>query len=338
LPAAEAQYLAFGMDTSGDELIWGTLPVSCLKQEQDCGQDLQIIHTGLPNNLISPAIWSPDGKQLGIVAPVDGDNFDVYVMDSSGSTAVNLTKSPEAEEDLAWSPDGKTIAFSRDVTIGQDREIWLMQSDGSNPHKLTSGGFMQWLPGNEGLIYLVSDVTTQLSDLWITDVSGTQTHNLTNSPLREVGGATLSRDGRFLAYSALDLKTQQTHLYFMDREKLVAIDLTPDLNNAGEAVFSPDGKQLAFIADSGPYEEHLYVINVDQTGLTDLSKLAGKPAIAYADDVEPQWISDSQIVFISNRTNVGSLYVINSDGTGVRKFFDPKLVKLGSVAELTRWP
>jgi len=334
-----AQYLEFVLDTPAPELIRGTVPVSCLKEGQDCGQDLKVLHTGLENGFLSPASWSPDGKRLAFVAGGDQENFDVYVMDSTGSTPVNLTNSPEREFDVAWSPDGKAIAFSREVTFGQDSEIWLMQSDGSNPKKITEGCCMQWLPHNEGLIYVVTDVTSHLSDLWMTDISGTETHNLTNSPLREYA-AVLSPDGRFLAYSAFDSTTEQTHLYLLDRETLVTVALVPDMNNALGAAFSPDGSQLAFIADSGLYEEHLYVMNVDQTGLIDLSELSGKPATANAMDTDPLWISDSQLVFLSTRNKVGALYVINSDGTGVREVLDPYLVVApgSSVDVLSRWP
>jgi Tol biopolymer transport system component len=341
----KVQYLAFGLNTPSSELIRGTLPVSCLTQGQICDQQIKVLHTGIQNRILGSATWSPDGKQLAFVAGSDRESFDVYVMDSTGSTPINLTNSLEPEFEVAWSPDGKTIAFSREVTVEQDgqlpirhSELWLMQSDGSNPRKIGEGCCMQWLPHNERLVYRVFDETSGLSDLWVTDRNGTELHNLTNSPLREQE-MTLSPDGHFIVYSAFDLDTQQTHLYLLDREMSVTVALVPDMNSAEEATFSPDGSHLAFIADSGQYEKHLYVMNVDQTGLIDLSELSGKPATANAMDTDPLWVSDSQLVFISTRTKVAALYVINSDGTGVREVLDPTLVMPGSgIGALSRWP
>jgi Tol biopolymer transport system component len=50
---------------------------------------------------------------------------------------------------------------------------------------------------------------------------------------------------------------------------------------------------------------------VDGTGLRRLTKNRK------ADDFAPTWTPDGRIVFHSNR---GGLYVMNRDGTGVRRF------------------
>lgn len=345
LPITDPKYLAFGLDTPASELIQGTLPVSCLKARRNCSPDLKILHTGLPNGILAPATWSPDGKYLAFPAGGETDGFDVYVMDSSGGAPVDLTNSPESEYDVAWSPDGSTIAFGRDVVLRQegqftikDSEIWLMQPDGRNPRRITGGCCMRWLPHNKGLVYLVFDQTTHLADLWITDVSGTVTHNLTDSPLREQTPV-VSPNGRFLAYAAFDLNAEKTHLYLLDLEKSLTVDLTPTATDAAAPAFSPDSSQIAFVANSGEYDEHLFVMNVDQTGLSDLSQLSGKPATPNIHDTDPHWISDTQLVFISNRARSDSLYTINRNGTDLTQAFDPARITPGAnVVTLSTWP
>ncbi|MBU1937892.1 hypothetical protein KKG05_10885, partial [bacterium] len=44
---------------------------------------------------------------------------------------------PGANYDPAWSPDGVKIAFTS--TRGGSKAIWVMNWDGSDPRKLTSG-------------------------------------------------------------------------------------------------------------------------------------------------------------------------------------------------------
>jgi len=103
------------------------------------------------------AQWSPDGKRLA---------FSVGVIGSSG---VALYDPATRETELLivpgkypkWSPDGRYIAFVRDrqflrvpefvaadpqgqPPLGTDEEVWLMKSDGAEPHCLARGVWPSW--------------------------------------------------------------------------------------------------------------------------------------------------------------------------------------------------
>jgi dipeptidyl aminopeptidase/acylaminoacyl peptidase len=67
--------------------------------------------------------WSPDGKQIAFVSKRgDGDldrveSEDIYVIEArAGAEARALTSTPAAESRPAWSPDGRTIAY----TVGDE--------------------------------------------------------------------------------------------------------------------------------------------------------------------------------------------------------------------------
>ncbi|MEJ7742640.1 MAG: hypothetical protein WKF73_08905 [Nocardioidaceae bacterium] len=98
-------------------------------------------------------VWSPDGSRIAFATNREGagTDFDIYVMNSDGSDAVNLTQNTGSgqagttgDRAPAWSPDGSKIAFwtDRDVTEmcsnGCDREIYWMNPDGTGQQNLTS--------------------------------------------------------------------------------------------------------------------------------------------------------------------------------------------------------
>jgi Tol biopolymer transport system component len=90
----------------------------------------------------NPAMrWSPGGQKIAFV-----DNSQVYVMNVDGSAQTRLTSPLLGECDgrarwdtgLAWSPDGRAIAFTRRFCgLGRYSEIYAMNADGSEQRRLT---------------------------------------------------------------------------------------------------------------------------------------------------------------------------------------------------------
>ena len=69
-------------------------------------------------------VWSPDGSQLAFVSnrsedPDRNQNTDIYVIDArKGATMKQLTNWTGADNNPAWSPDGKRIAYLRSTASG----------------------------------------------------------------------------------------------------------------------------------------------------------------------------------------------------------------------------
>lgn len=95
--------------------------------------------------------YSPDGKKIAFRSVTNdaGLNWDlsqakrnseVFVMDSDGTNAVNLTKNAAFDGWPTWSPDSKKILFSSNrtgpVNTGQ---LYVVNVDGSNLQKITDG-------------------------------------------------------------------------------------------------------------------------------------------------------------------------------------------------------
>src|SRR3546814_3262801 len=55
--------------------------------------------------------WSPDGKRLAF-ASTDGGSAQLWVRWMDGGEAVRLTGLPTSPSSIAWSPDGRSIAYT----------------------------------------------------------------------------------------------------------------------------------------------------------------------------------------------------------------------------------
>jgi Tol biopolymer transport system component len=105
------------------------------------GSGLERLRAG---NLRNP-VWSPDAEAIAAE-----DSFsEIVVLDVEGGELTNLTKRKGPDFAPAWSPNGKQIAFlasSKCLRTGQCTahepwEVWVMNADGSDPSRLTKGGF-----------------------------------------------------------------------------------------------------------------------------------------------------------------------------------------------------
>lgn len=125
--------------------------------------------TNLTNNAATDTFpnFSPDGSKIVFSSnrkAADGTtDSEIYVMNATGgSDLVSLTNNRALDESPVFSPDGNKIAFTstrnadpNDTTT--DKEIWVMNADGSGPKPLTNNSVEDSKP-DWGPIYAWSGV------------------------------------------------------------------------------------------------------------------------------------------------------------------------------------
>src|SRR6266704_5397458 len=85
---------------------------------------------------------SPDGTHVAWVQSTAATTSkQTYIRETSGSALaamVNIATTGERTDfDPAWSPDSKTLAFFSAAGEEDQRQLWTVNADGSNPKKVT---------------------------------------------------------------------------------------------------------------------------------------------------------------------------------------------------------
>ncbi len=205
--------------------------------------------------------------------------------DSAGTVLPGTTPTPELSPLPACNQasdvelEELTLAFV--ANWDGDREIYTIQADGSNQTQLTSNTsgdvLPTWSPDGERLAYIVDRYTDPR--LYVSAADGSE------------GG--LVAPEIEAAAPALLWSPASDKVVFRDSEDLYVVDIASGdvLNLTQESDLLPldlsvsaDGSMLAFTADAlaGTARNRLFVVNVDGTGLKELSFPEG-------DVYRPRW-------------------------------------------------
>jgi TolB protein len=80
-------------------------------------------------------VWSADGSKMAFRRMLGDTNSEVFVANSDGSGAHNVTNNPAFDGWPEWSPDGKQIAFASNRS-NSNYQIYLMDAEGGNVRKV----------------------------------------------------------------------------------------------------------------------------------------------------------------------------------------------------------
>lgn len=237
--------------------------------------------TDSPHRNLGPA-WSPDGSQIAFYTHEQSNdmNWLLYIMDSDGSNRQQLTFGDNIRHhQVAWSPDGSQLAFTQDD--GNSFEIWLMNPDGTNQHRIenVNGAGPCWSHNGSKIYYNSMFPNGWGDDIMVMDSDGANQINITNDDFRN-WEPDLSPDGSQLAF--ISSRDGNEEIYIMDSDGPNLSRLTNhDAWDSGPE-WSEDGERIMFVSQrSGTFD--IYIINVDGTGFTRLTNTSSHA-------IQPDWL------------------------------------------------
>jgi len=111
--------------------------------------------TGPPKKLLDgkfqwqgPASWSPDSEKIVFASRFEESKGDIWTISVKEGVKTQITDDPSLEFNPIWSPDGKTIAFSKGW------QLWAVSSRGGEPWKIINRGRqVSWSPDSKWIVY-----------------------------------------------------------------------------------------------------------------------------------------------------------------------------------------
>jgi Tol biopolymer transport system component len=249
------------------------------------GTTQRLAHTPIRGDSPAP---SPDGAAVaftgrrrmfgGFSGPdTDPADFDpgIWVADTRTGRVHRLTRNSQ-DRDPAWSPDGRLIAFVREVRLPDQTvpsmDVFVIRLDGSGLRQLTVDGLDEahpsWAPDGRSLVVAATGRLAG-SPLLVVPVTGGKARRV----VADGGEPAWSPDGRTIAFTrsvtdgtvnARGQARHVLHVFTVAATGGAARDITPRNRSGSMPAWSADGSLLVSAGD------HLVTLRPDGSGLRGL--------------------------------------------------------------------
>ena len=273
-------------------------------------------------------VWAADGSSFYYLSEEKG-SFNIFKNDLTGKSSRQITNhtthpvrflTSDSNGNLCYGYDGE-IYTVKEGTQPKKVDVQIISDKVENDliHQLKASGATDIAvsPNGKEVAFIVR------GDVYVTSVDYETTKQITNTPQQE-RDLDFSPDGRSLVYSAERGETwgvyqsslvRKDDKYFTYAQELKEEPLVVTSQTSFQPMYSPDGKEVAFLEN----RTTLRVINLKSKQVRTV--LDGKYNYSYADgDQHYQWSPDSKW-FLAKYIAVGGwnntdIVLVKADGSG----------------------
>ncbi|HEX8640718.1 MAG TPA: S9 family peptidase, partial [Allosphingosinicella sp.] len=242
--------------------------------------------------------WSPNGDRLAYISTAEGNAAQLFVRWMSSGEAVRITGLPDAPSSLAWSPDGRQIAYSMFVP---DEGMKL-----GAPQQRPEGA--QWADPLE----IITAVTYRFDgqgylrpgydQIFLVAADGGAPRQLSFGPYNNSGPLAWTPDGRTILFSGnrsenWEREAVNTEVYALDVADNRIRALTDREGPDAQPTASPDGRLIAYTGFDdrrrGYENAILYVMDANGGNRRALTQSLDRSVDS------PVWASDGRSIYVA---------------------------------------
>ena len=265
---------------------------------------------------VATLAWAPGSTPARLAVVTDEGGL--FILDAGRETVERLTGHADGD-DLAWTDDGRRLAFYRDGTP----TVYDLEEECDDRFDVPERGpflgeteMLSWGPADRRLAYRFVDFETKQVGVVDTETgervwrSREQAYSTSTPQWLGDGRLLVDRSGeqgtvREVVAIDVDDGREQVLYREQDRERGTL--------SRGAPVISPEGDAVAMALPADGWE-HVHVVNIESGATTQLT--AGAFEAKGVADSRPRWFSPTELVFSSNQEDSGQrgLYAVDLDG------------------------
>jgi acylaminoacyl-peptidase len=256
--------------------------------------------------------WSPDGKRIAYISAAEGSPQLYVRWLDSGQTAL-LTNLVEPPGDIAWSPDGKWIAFAMHVTKEQEP----LAKAPAKPDKA------KWAPPVkliDTLVYRVDGegfLEAGYSHIFVVSADGGTPRQLTSGDFNHNGPLSWTPDSGRIVFSAnrnedWEYQPVESEIFAINADDGTITQLTQRNGPDATPAVSPDGRHIAYLG----YDDRLQGYQITRLYVMDMDGGNSRVLLDGLDrsvDV-PQWAGNDTVYYLFDDHGVRKLGMTSMTG------------------------
>lgn len=272
-------------------------------------------------------LWDPTRQRVAFLSDRDG-NVEVYAMLADGSSYTRVTNSEFMENQVSWSANGESIAYTSETPDGM-RSVHHVAFADLKPTPVIFGSEGEtdpaWSPAEHVIVFAKLNAEGESIGIYLRDPTNVNEVQLTAGPHRF---PVWSPDGTRLAYISTQ-NDRQEDIYIIGVSSagwtVAPFRVTTSSGRDYAPAWSPDGSMIAFLSDrDGNTEIYTTTSAQTQEPPTRLTRNA-------VDELSVEWGPTDLLLFPSGPDDDTDLFVMGADGQGQRRLTS------GAPATLPDW-